>query len=166
MSPREPIRPLNLLLAEDNPINQRVAQRMLHMAGHQVTVAENGKRALEILAQRRFDAILMDVQKPEMDGFEATAAIRKEEEKSGLHTPIIAMTAHALKGDRERCLAAGMDGYIAKPMTSGELLEVLTAIVAPPPPVLKEIIAASIGSKATPIFDDGLNHTGGSPCIV
>ena len=128
-----PVRSFNILLAEDNAINQRVAQRMLNMAGHQVTVAENGKLALAMLEQRAFDAVLMDVQMPEMDGFEATAAIRAKERLTGLHLPVIAMTAHALKGDRERCLAAGMDGYIAKPMTSGELLAALVAIDFSPP---------------------------------
>jgi len=124
----QPLRPLHILLAEDNPINQRVAQRMLRMSGYQVTVAENGKLALAMLEQRSFDAVLMDVQMPEMDGFETTAALRKKEQQTGRHLPIIAMTAHALKGDRERCLAAGMDNYIAKPMTSEELQAVLATI--------------------------------------
>ncbi len=106
-SESKPVRSLRILLAEDNRINQKVALRMLGMAGHQVTVAENGKRALAMLEQNAFDAVLMDVQMPEMDGFETTAAIRKEEEHTGLHLPIIAMTAHALMGDHERCLAAG-----------------------------------------------------------
>ena len=125
-------RPFNILLAEDNAINQLVAQRMLRMAGHQVTVAENGVRALALLEQNSFDVILMDVQMPEMDGFETTAAIRKQEHRTGRHMPIIAMTAHALNGDRERCLAAGMDGYISKPMSSKELLAVLAAVQRPP----------------------------------
>ena len=131
--PATPVRSLNILLAEDNTINQRVAQRMLNMAGHQVSVAENGKLALAMFEQGAFDAVLMDVQMPEMDGFEATAAIRANERLTGLHLPVIAMTAHAFKGDRERCLAAGMDGYIAKPMTSGELLAELAAIDFTPP---------------------------------
>ena len=121
-------RPLNLLLAEDNAINQRVAKRMLQRAGHEVTIAEDGKQVLAILDEKGFDAILMDVQMPELDGFATTAAIRKNELRTGLHLPIIAMTAHALIGDRERCLAAGMDDYIAKPMTSDKLLAVLAAI--------------------------------------
>jgi signal transduction histidine kinase/CheY-like chemotaxis protein len=129
----KPVRPLNILLAEDNAINQRVAQRILCMAGHQVTVAEDGKLVLSILEQSTFDVVFMDVQMPEMDGFETTAAIRNAEQQTGRHLPIIAMTAHALKGDQERCLAAGMDGYIAKPMTSGELLAVLGMIQPPPP---------------------------------
>jgi PAS domain S-box-containing protein len=126
-------RPLHILLAEDNAINQRVAQRMLRMAGYEVTVAENGKVALAMLEQGIFDAVLMDVQMPEMDGFETTAAIRKKEQQSGQHLTIIAMTAHALKGDRERCLAAGMDGYIAKPMSCEGLLGVLATIPLPAP---------------------------------
>jgi two-component system, sensor histidine kinase and response regulator len=91
-------------------------------------VAENGKLALAMLEQGAFDAVLMDVQMPEMDGFETTAAIRKKEQQSGQHLAIIAMTAHTLKGDRERCLAAGMDGYNAKPMTCEELPAVLATI--------------------------------------
>jgi signal transduction histidine kinase/CheY-like chemotaxis protein len=128
-----PVRRLNILLVEDNAINQRLAQRMLHMAGHQVTVAGNGKLALALLEQGTFDAVLMDVQMPEMDGLETTTAIRAGEKGTGRHLPIIAMTAHALKGDRERFLAAGMDGYISKPVTSSELLTVLSMRHSPPP---------------------------------
>jgi signal transduction histidine kinase/CheY-like chemotaxis protein len=135
----KPVRKLHILLAEDNPINQRVAQRMLRMAGHQVTVAENGKVALTLLEHGAFDAVLMDVQMPEMDGFEAAAAIRQKEQHTGKHLTIIAVTAHALKGDYERCLAAGMDGYIAKPMTSEELLAVLGMIPLPPQPEELEV---------------------------
>ena len=127
-----PFRPFNILLAEDNAINQLVVQRMLRMMGHQVTVAENGTRALALLPQDNFDVVLMDVQMPEMDGFETTAAIRTQEQRTGRHLPIIAMTAHALAGDRDRCLAAGMDGYITKPLTSGGLLAVLATVQRPP----------------------------------
>jgi len=123
----KPDRPLNILLAEDNAINQRVTQHMLRIAGHQVTVAQTGKLALASLEQNAFDVVLMDLQMPEMDGFQATAAIREQERLSGRHLPVIAMTAHALKGDRERCLAAGMDDYISKPVTSGSLLAALAA---------------------------------------
>jgi two-component system sensor histidine kinase/response regulator len=129
--PAKPVRPLNVLLAEDNAINQRVAERMLHMAGHHVTVASNGKLALAAFEEQGdFDAVLMDVQMPEMDGLETTAAIRMLEEPTGRHLPIIAMTAHGLQGDRERCLAAGMDGYISKPV-SGRDLRNLLAVIRP-----------------------------------
>jgi two-component system, sensor histidine kinase and response regulator len=111
---------LQILLAEDNQVNQKVAARMLQKRGHQVILASNGKEALAALAVRSFDLILMDVQMPEMDGLEATMAIRKSEKLTGLYQPIIAMTAMAMKGDRERCLAAGMDGYITKPIHAAE----------------------------------------------
>jgi PAS domain S-box-containing protein len=116
---------LRLLLAEDNPVNQRLAVSLLEKRGHQVVVTGTGREALEALEGQSFDAVLMDVQMPEMDGFEATAAIRARESATGAHTPIIAMTAHALKGDRERCLAEGMDDYVSKPLRPQELFEVL-----------------------------------------
>jgi len=103
---------LRILLAEDGLVNQKVAVSLLEQCGHKVTVTNNGQEALAALDQESFDVVLMDVQMPIMDGFEATALIRQKEEESGLRTPIIAMTAHAMKGDRERCLAAGMDGWI------------------------------------------------------
>ena len=111
-----------ILLTEDNAVNQRVALRILEKAGHRVAIAENGRVALRMLEEQPFDLILMDVQMPEMDGFEATALIREKEERTGRHIPIIAMTAHAMTGDRERCLAAGMDDYISKPVTASALL--------------------------------------------
>jgi CheY-like chemotaxis protein len=117
---------LRILLTEDNIVNQRVALRILEKAGHQVTVAENGRVALKLLDEKPFDLILMDVQMPEMDGFKATALIRALEKHTGRHIPIIAMTAHAMAGDRERCLAAGMDSYISKPVTASALLELVT----------------------------------------
>jgi CheY-like chemotaxis protein len=115
----------NILLAEDNITNQLVAVGMLQKQGHHVVVAENGKRALEILERETFDAILMDVQMPEMDGFEATAAIRRKQSRTGTYTPIIAMTAHSMEGDRERCIEAGMDDYISKPVRGVVLADVL-----------------------------------------
>jgi len=118
-----PQRKLHLLLAEDNPINQKLAKRLLEKRGHTVVVAANGKLATEILAADRFDVVLMDVQMPEMDGLEATAAIRAGEKMTGEHIPILAMTAHAMKGDRQRCLEAGMDGYLSKPLDASELCE-------------------------------------------
>ena len=118
---REGRRKLRILLAEDNKVNQMVASRLLEKRGHTVVIAENGREALAVLddpASGAFDLILMDVQMPDMDGFEATGIIRAREQSSGAHLPIIAMTAHAMKGDEERCLAAGMDGYASKPIAS------------------------------------------------
>ena len=110
-----------ILLAEDGAINQQVAVRLLEERGHSVVVVSNGRAAVEQVAAQPFDVVLMDVQMPEMDGLEATAAIRQAEAQTGGHVPIIAMTAHAMKGDRDRFLAAGMDGYVAKPVRPHEL---------------------------------------------
>jgi PAS domain S-box-containing protein len=122
---RETSAHLRILLAEDNAVNQMLAVRLLEKRGHSVTVAGNGKEALAALERQSFDLVLMDVQMPEMDGFEATAAIREKEKTSGNHLPVIAMTAHAMVGDKERCLAAGMDDYISKPIRPEELSELL-----------------------------------------
>ena len=116
---------LRVLLAEDNTVNQKVASRVLQKHGHHVTLASNGREALAALDQAHFDVVLMDVQMPEMDGFETTAVIRDRERISAAHLPIIAMTAHAMRGDRERCIAAGMDNYISKPLNAPELIELL-----------------------------------------
>jgi PAS domain S-box-containing protein len=116
---------LRVLLAEDNAVNQKIASRLLEKEGHHVTVAPDGRQALAALDRENFDLVLMDVQMPEMDGFETTAAIRSRERHAGKRLPIIAMTAHAMQGDRERCLAAGMDNYIAKPIRARELIELL-----------------------------------------
>jgi PAS domain S-box-containing protein len=112
---------LRVLVAEDNAVNQRLTMRLLEKRGHQATLTTNGRQAVEALANQTFDLILMDVQMPEMDGFEATAAIREREKHNGTHIPIIALTAHAMKGDRERCMLAGMDGYLSKPIRPQEL---------------------------------------------
>ena len=112
---------LQVLLVEDNAVNQTVAMRLLEKRGFQVTVAGDGRIALEELHKKKFDVVLMDIQMPHMDGFEATAAIREMEKTTGQHLPIIAMTAHALKTDQERCLASGMDGYISKPIRVSDL---------------------------------------------
>src|SRR5262249_13036563 len=116
-------RSMRLLLTEDNVVNQKLALRLLEKRGHAVVIAANGKEALAALEGQPFDVVLMDVQMPEMDGFEATAAIRAKEKVAGGHVPIVAMTAHAMKGDRERCLEVGMDGYISKPLQPSELFE-------------------------------------------
>jgi two-component system, sensor histidine kinase and response regulator len=123
--PLAPTRPLRILVAEDNPFNQRVTALMLAKMGHEATIAVNGREAVAALETQSFDVILMDLQMPEMDGFQATAAIRTTEAASGCHIPIIALTAHALKEDRERCLAAGMDGYVSKPMQQDKLRQAI-----------------------------------------
>jgi two-component system, sensor histidine kinase and response regulator len=119
---------LQILLAEDNSINQAVAVHTLKKMGHSVVVAHHGREALALLQAAKFDLVLMDIQMPEMDGLTATRSIRKAERRTGNHVPIIAMTAHAMKGDRERCLEAGMDGYIAKPITARELAQAIDAV--------------------------------------
>jgi len=112
---------LKILLAEDNPVNQKLVVTMLEKRGHKITVAGNGREALAALETEAFDLVLMDIQMPEMDGFETTGAIRQRERATGKHQPIVAMTAHAMKGDDRRCLDAGMDGYLAKPIRGEEL---------------------------------------------
>jgi signal transduction histidine kinase/DNA-binding response OmpR family regulator len=116
---------LRILLAEDNIVNQRVAVRILERQGYSVKVASNGLEALKAMQEHTFDLVLMDVQMPEMGGFEATAIIRATERPGGTHIPIIAMTAHAMTGDRERCIAAGMDDYISKPARAAALIELV-----------------------------------------
>jgi len=118
----------NVLLAEDNPVNQRLVLRILERQGHRVTLAVNGREAVEAVKRAEFDIILMDVQMPQMTGYEATEAIRSCERQSGRHIPIVAMTAHAMKGDREKCLASGMDSYISKPVSAKDLLETLETL--------------------------------------
>ncbi len=120
--PAQSLRPLRVLLVEDNPVNQRLAHEILSRRGHRVTVAENGQEALDRLSEATFDIVLMDVQMPEMNGLDATRAIRAGEHTTGRHVPIVAMTAHAMAGDRERCLAAGMDEYLTKPIRAEALI--------------------------------------------
>jgi signal transduction histidine kinase/ligand-binding sensor domain-containing protein/ActR/RegA family two-component response regulator len=120
--------PLQILLVEDNSINQTLALRLLQKRGHHVALAANGKEALQQIAQASFDLVLMDLQMPEMDGMQATRTIRESERESGAHLPIVAMTAYAMQGDQDRCLAAGMDGYISKPINVRELLAVVQNI--------------------------------------
>lgn len=121
---------LRILVVEDNLVNQKLVARMLEKAGHETVVAVSGRKALEILREQSFDLVLMDLQMPEMDGFDATAAIRERERTTGQHIPIIAMTAHAMKGDRERCLEKGMDEYIPKPIDANALLEVIAQVMS------------------------------------
>jgi two-component system, sensor histidine kinase and response regulator len=134
---------LNILLAEDNLVNQRLAIRLLEKHGHTVTTAGNGREALNAVLNnngaRRFDLVLMDVQMPEMSGLEATLAIRAQEQTTGGHMPIIALTAHAMKGDRERCLESGMDGYVSKPIQAAELHQTIAEVCARfAPPAITE----------------------------
>jgi signal transduction histidine kinase/DNA-binding response OmpR family regulator len=127
---RDPNSVLRVLLVEDNAVNQRLATRMLEKRGHRVVLAGNGREALEAYSKGSFDLILMDVQMPEIDGLEATAAIREKENGTNTHLPVVALTAHAVKGDREKCLAAGMDGYLTKPIKPRELDDLLERYLA------------------------------------
>ncbi|MBI5251033.1 MAG: response regulator [Desulfomonile tiedjei] len=126
---RESRRRLSILLAEDNAVNQLLATKMLERMGHAVTTAGNGIAALDSLEKTNFDLVLMDVQMPEMDGLQATKILRDREKKTGGHFPVIAMTAYAMKGDKERCLESGMDGYISKPITAQELYETIEHVM-------------------------------------
>jgi two-component system, sensor histidine kinase and response regulator len=132
--PRLRTRPLRLLLAEDNATNQKLVVKLFEHRGDTVVVASNGREAVQQSAQASFDAILMDVQMPEMSGLEATAAIREREQSLGGHIPIVAMTAHAMTGDREQCLAAGMDAYVSKPLRLDELVAVVDGLFTSVPP--------------------------------
>lgn len=115
----------NILVVEDHPINQKLMTRLLEIHGFRVVIADNGRQALELFARELFDLVLMDMQMPDMDGLEATRRIREQEEGTGRRIPIIALTANAFPGDRERCLDAGMDGYLSKPVRSDDLLALL-----------------------------------------
>jgi CheY-like chemotaxis protein/HPt (histidine-containing phosphotransfer) domain-containing protein len=125
---------LRILLVEDNPVNQELAIRLLERKGHRITVASDGREAIEIWERQPFDMILMDVQMPVLDGLAATAAIRARESARGGHTPILAMTAYAMKGDRDRCLEAGMDDYVSKPIRSEELYGAIARLARRRPP--------------------------------
>jgi CheY-like chemotaxis protein len=135
-----PLHPARVLLVEDNPINQKVAMRMLINLGCRVDLAGTGKEAIDMLEVIPYDLVFMDVQMPEMDGLEATAAIRAHQDADWAPVPIIAMTAHAMVGDRERCLAAGMDGYVSKPVKVADLERVLRRHLA-------RVNGAALGSK-------------------
>jgi len=123
-----PARPLRILLAEDSPVNQEVAVGLLKLRGHQVEVANNGREALERLAHQAFDVVLMDVEMPEMDGLQATVRLREVEHGQARSTPVVAMTAHAMKGFQEQCAAAGMNAYISKPVKAHELFQTVDAV--------------------------------------
>jgi PAS domain S-box-containing protein len=138
-------RPLRILLAEDNAFNQKVAEGMLANMGHSTTIVPNGREAVSAVASRSFDLILMDVEMPYMDGFEATRAIRETEKSLGRRTPIVAMTAYAMKGDRERCLQSGMDGYLSKPINSSELFHTI------------ENVADNLGAGSAPVTEQVLS---------
>jgi CheY-like chemotaxis protein len=121
---------LRVLVAEDNQVNQRLVARLLQKRGHDIVVVGDGRAALDALAGSRFDLVLMDVQMPVLDGFAATRELRAQEHGSGAHVPVIAMTAHAMTGDRERCLAAGMDAYVAKPVDPVRLYATIDDVLA------------------------------------
>jgi len=157
-----PARRLRILLAEDNPVNRKLVTKLLQKRGHHVDAVENGRAALDLIVAAQpgaLDAVLMDLQMPEMGGFEATKAIREHEAQTQGHVPIIALTAHAMTGDRERCLAAGMDGYLSKPIEVNHLIATVEQLGSGPAPA---------GDGATPsshlaIFDEraALSYTGG-----
>ena len=134
-------RPLHILVAEDNEFNQNVVGSFLKKWGHTVAIAPSGKAALAALEKESFDLILMDVQMPEMDGFATTQAIREKEKATHAHIPIIALTAHAMKGDRDRCIAAGMDTYVPKPIRAAELYSVIAGLLASASPLAKPSLA-------------------------
>jgi CheY-like chemotaxis protein len=125
---RESRKHLKILLAEDNRVNQLLATRLLEKGGHTVVLVETGTAALEALGKQSFDLVLMDVQMPEMDGLQATASVRLQEESTGKHIPIVAMTAHAMVGDKDRCLQAGMDAYISKPLSVKDLFATIECL--------------------------------------
>jgi CheY-like chemotaxis protein len=130
VSARDPIEGRRVLVAEDNPVNQRIAQQMLRKRKLEVTLADDGRQAVSAFEAARFDLVLMDVQMPEMNGFDAVAAIRALEHAQGRpHTPIVAVTAHAMHGDRERCLEAGMDAYLSKPIRTQQLYDLVDALL-------------------------------------
>jgi PAS domain S-box-containing protein len=137
---------LRVLVAEDNEVNQLVVRRIFEKLGHKVTVVGNGREALSAVQSQQFDLVTMDVQMPEMDGFDATKAIRAWEEKTGGHVPIVAMTAHAMKGDSERCIAVGMDGYVSKPIRAQELEKAIS-----------QVLIAHKAGKATGSLPEGAN---------
>jgi CheY-like chemotaxis protein len=141
---KENRRVLQVLLVEDNPVNQVLAMKLIEKRGHHAIPAKDGREALAILESRAFDVVLMDIEMPEMDGFAATHAIREREKVTGTHVPIIAMTAHAMQGFKQRCRAAGMDDYVTKPISAGELLGAIEGLCLEQP-------AARAGALSSPL---------------
>ena len=145
---RRPKRGLRVLVAEDNKTNQQLVSALLKQQGHRVSIVSNGRLAVERAVKETFDVILMDVQMPEMSGLEATVAIRTHEQSSGRRTPIVALTARAMAGDREQCLAAGMDGYVSKPLKPDELFAAIAVLVGSPPPATTAPAPTAAGTAA------------------
>jgi PAS domain S-box-containing protein len=165
--------PLQILVAEDNLTNQKLVRLLLEQDGHEVIVVPNGRAAVTSSAERRFDVILMDVQMPEMDGFEATAAIRQRERATGAHVPIVAMTAHAMTGDRERCLAEGMDAYLSKPLRPEDVLATIDGLLldgpaASPEPRSDRMSQRAEATTMAPSIDGGalLADFGGNSALM
>jgi CheY-like chemotaxis protein len=145
---------LHILLAEDNAVNQQLAVQLLEKHGHSVVVAENGREAVDAVAHEEFDLVLMDVQMPVMGGLEAAMEIRRHEQSSGAHVPIVAMTAHAMDGDREKCLESGMDGYVSKPIDPKTFLKTVEDLGRHSSADGKGVVAAAHGRK--PLDADAL----------
>jgi CheY-like chemotaxis protein len=155
---------MRILLAEDNPMNLQLATRLLEKHGHSVIVARNGWEAIVALERDDIDLVLMDVQMPEVDGLEATTTIRRKEQRTGGHVPIIAMTASALAGDREQCLAAGMDAYVSKPIRAAELIAVIGDLAA----VLRKGQVEADHYRLCMVldWDEALAHVGNDPALL
>jgi CheY-like chemotaxis protein len=158
---RASARKLRILVAEDNPVNQTVIMRMLQKMGHTPVLAPNGKEALELASTEKFDLVFMDVQMPLMDGLAATRAIRERERSGTTHLLIFAMTAHAMKGDRERCLESGMDGYITKPVRFSDLEQTLAGLAPAPATPFKPAAEAASWNRA-----EALNRIGGDEQLL
>ena len=150
---RERQRVLRVLVAEDNPINQAVACRLLEKRGHTVVMTADGGDAVRRAGEESFDLIMMDLQMPGVDGIEATRRIRRSEQTTGRHIPIIALTAHAMEGDRDRCLAAGMDAYLTKPLQPDDLFRLIDALGNPEPLAGGEARLASLPEPQGNILD-------------
>jgi two-component system, sensor histidine kinase and response regulator len=153
VSSRIESRQLQILLVEDNPVNREMALAVLGSRGHTVSVAVNGLEAVELYRSHSYDVVLMDIQMPEMDGFTATALIRTIEEQTGRRTPIVAVTAHATQGDREECLARGMDAYISKPVRMAVLLEAIAAVTESSTPKAVPASDKKEGDHSTAVLD-------------
>lgn len=155
-------RRLHILFVEDVPINRRIVQRILEKQGHRVTTAKNGRVAIERWEKKPFDLVFMDIQMPEMDGYTATAAIRARERETGRHVPIAAMTAYAMQGDGDKCLAAGMDAYLTKPVNANEILMTIRRLAGRKESVREAAEAAPEAARTAqrPLDGDGSWHSG------